>query len=1132
MDSPLRSVDSMAAEMRIDVGKLQRDADQIVKTFSGMFKQAAQAEAKTAYEARQRAKETHAIQMELLRAELVARNQAEAHKQQIARDELNHERQLAAQKEELLRREQVAADRARQRKTAADAAALVKEQRELEKAAAQRVRLAEQTAKAERRAAEKALMASQRIEVRGFQRNQAIAGMETPFQAFSKAVGEARVAMAAFAATAAGFAYVGLRAADNINILATRYKELTGSQRDASRMMAQVERAARAMNLPIRQTQQDFLGLIPAVREAGGNLEQYMNVALRLATLNTDSRGGVEGAIYAIREALSSGGTDLVSLSERFNIPRRALRALIQQTGDFAKALDIVLNQYGATTAAAQAQAQSLTTLSAQIRDTATRTLEKLFIPALQATRDLLKSINEALEDVDPTLVAAAGGVLLFVGGVSAATLALSSFGTGLKNILTVGRTLAVFLKTQLIPALTTAAGFGAAGAGAAGAAATAGAAGAGATAATAAGGARLAALAGTAGRYGLYGAALGAGAYVGYSGVNAVGRALGNDYLANYGLDDTIETLKQTLYIAGRVVLEAVKVLASAFASVVTVAQNLSKSIEVFILKMMVGISDLLIAFNEMLNRTEEAERLRAQRGGRTVTLGAQNEVRPLTAAEQALIDDAYKLNTAALGAGQSWYVAGQELTGYLGRLIELENEMSNSMHDAQASVDSFFTGLDRGFYNILFPANQAEKAVKNLALTSEEWFARMQVEALRLVEQLRQPEGDRRARNFDRDVGFLSELMELIDSGDTDAVKQRLDALEYERRAIEELIPTLEEYALDSHEAAMRLEEARQRLLEINQTIPEYLDALTAATQRALAAAQDTYLDAVSKAEQKRDDELYKIASKTAEDVLALNEDTAEKAEDIREKERKAQADYVEDVLKAENDLRKKLLDIQRNFVRAVTLAASQLDAAGVAAAIQRRNDDLREANEARDEENRKAKEKQDKTNAALQKELDDLQLFYDQRLAKIFAENVKETAATLAAYAEAERIANEARTRERDALMLFYDQRYNDMVVAMERERQMRLGMLATMIQDFMQNTLPQQLNAGSHISNAMNMSGVAGSVIANSVNAGLAGVFMRGPAQGIGQAIFNITGLNDPRVISNVVNQHLRTLAGGP
>lgn len=400
--------------------------------------------------------------------------------------------------------------------------------------------------------------------------------MAKPYNDFRIAVGEARTTLLAFTAAASGLIFVGLKAADSLDLLTIRYRELARGQEEGTRLMRQVERVAREMNLPIRATQEQFLGLIPAVREANGSLEEYANVAIRLATLNNDSRGGVEGAIYAIREALSSGGTDLVSLSERFNIPRKALRQAIEDTGDLAKALDIILERYGATDTAAKANARTLGNLSRLIQDTVSRALERTFAGALETAKNLLDGFNTLLESTPQWLIDVGAGATIAVGAFTALMLAVDLVSGAYIRGLAAMRAYAAFMKARLIPAL----------------------------------------LASKVAQVGVGLGAIGVGAVLGKELVNAVGRGTGDERLANYELDQAVTTIKQTVFLIASALISASTWVAKSIADVVNSFNGLNSVVQELGLRFRILITDFAISIQRFLQSIgagsdDEIERL-----------------------------------------------------------------------------------------------------------------------------------------------------------------------------------------------------------------------------------------------------------------------------------------------------------------------------------------------------------------------------------------------------------------------------------------------------------------------------------------------------------------------------------------
>jgi hypothetical protein len=245
---------------------------------------------------------------------------------------------------------------------------------------------------------------------------------------FARGLQEAGTAMVGLSIAGGSVAVVGLRISGQINAIKNRFEGLAGSQKQASVLMEQITKRANDLGVPARAAQQAFAGLIPSIKGGREELDRYIGLTARLATLNQNE--GTAGAAFAIREALSSGGTDLVSLAERFNLPRKALRDLIQETGDFGKALDIILNRFGATEEAARKQGKSLEATASRAREA----FENALATGIQPFRDGLTSILQVVTDVfntlqkdAPILLTVATGFAGIVATAGAAALAIGN---------------------------------------------------------------------------------------------------------------------------------------------------------------------------------------------------------------------------------------------------------------------------------------------------------------------------------------------------------------------------------------------------------------------------------------------------------------------------------------------------------------------------------------------------------------------------------------------------------------------------------------------------------------------------------------------------------------------------------
>jgi hypothetical protein len=245
---------------------------------------------------------------------------------------------------------------------------------------------------------------------------------------YARGLQEAGTAMVGLSIAGGSMAVVGLRISGQINAIKNRFEGLAGSQKQASVLMEQITKRANDLGVPARAAQAAFAGLVPSIKGGREELDRYIGLTARLATLNQNE--GTAGAAFSIREALSSGGTDLVSLSERFNLPRKALRDLIKETGDFGTALDIILNRFGATEEAARKQGKSLEATASRAREA----FENALAAGIQPFRDGLTGILQVVTDVfntlqkdAPILLTVATGFAGIVATAGAAALAIGN---------------------------------------------------------------------------------------------------------------------------------------------------------------------------------------------------------------------------------------------------------------------------------------------------------------------------------------------------------------------------------------------------------------------------------------------------------------------------------------------------------------------------------------------------------------------------------------------------------------------------------------------------------------------------------------------------------------------------------
>jgi hypothetical protein len=887
----------------------------------------------------------------------------------------------------------------------------------------------------------------------------------------SESIERAQWTLTGFAVAGAAVAAVGIRAADSARLLTVQYEQLAGSAGAGARLMTRVENAVREMNAPVRQSQRDFLGLIPAVQASGENLEDYINLALRLQTLNPTQ--GLEGSVFAIREALVSGGTDLVSLSERFNIPRKMLRELTEQTGSFSAALDIVLNRYGATTEAAQANSRSISVLTAQIRDTVNRVLEKTFAGALELVSKGLQTFNDLLENTPQWLIDVGAYSVVLTGALAALALAgntvYSSFARGLVLLRNFGQ----FLSRDMVNGARQAA-------------------------------TELKKLAATqTGKRVIGGGlAIAGGIAAGIGVTNFIGRATGNEELANANLDTLLEHVKKILYTGIGLLIEFIEKFVVAGSHIVTIIQTFGDQLKMLGLRFQIMFAEMGLAIQRSLG-----------------TFGNQDEIKRL----EALLNGTVRSGGGFGGETSEGSIGGGGLRGDLTRL---ENDVANRMVENEEAVASTFDNIQKALYDTFFPVPEQVEAIG-------ESFDNLFMGVGAALAGLQQQQGDALAATADNTIALYQELSELIEEGSVDSLEGRLRGLEREKEAIEALLPDLIAASEHSEAAAEKLAEYRKRLEEISSTLPQFMDALVAVTQRGIAEAMEEYTEAMEKAEADHAKALEKINEKEREAEADLAEDGAEKLQDIRDKIAEIEADYQQSILKAEENFRKRMEDIQRNYFRAVTLAASMLDAAGVAAAILERNDQTREANEERNDAIRAAAEKRNEALAAAAQELLDLQAFLAERRQEIINDYALQRAEVEKALYEQRQALMDTLSAETTAIHDYYTRRYNDLVAFQEAERALRLKQQMQLLADIANATVGTFMRdfgtrlgfgqGGAADNVASFLTGAGRQVLGNVVASGSGGL------AGIGQVMFNIYDATDPNKVAAVVNDHLVALA---
>lgn len=313
----------------------------------------------------------------------------------------------------------------------------------------------------------------------------------------SRGIGSMRSEIAGIGLLGGVLTGLGLKFSASMQESAIKLAGMTGSVANATKLMEDLRKKAFAAGLPFQDMLATAERLLPTFKGNVAELDRWYNIVRRVAVLNPTE--GMTGAAFSINEAIVSGGTDMVSLVERFNISRVKLREeLAKNGGDMHAALDQVLSTMGITDETALKMGQTFNASFRVAKDAALQLLAEGFTPLMNALTPILQ------------------GTAQWVVKLREASPALVGIGAGMVTITALGApTLLLF--NQLVEA-----------------------------------GQKLKALGllGGLGRAGIAGLATGAGVAGGIGIVNAVGNATGNQSQQNFGVQEAWLRLRQVIVI------------------------------------------------------------------------------------------------------------------------------------------------------------------------------------------------------------------------------------------------------------------------------------------------------------------------------------------------------------------------------------------------------------------------------------------------------------------------------------------------------------------------------------------------------------------------------------------------------
>lgn len=317
---------------------------------------------------------------------------------------------------------------------------------------------------------------------------------------FSRGIAQIKGELTGLSVGAGIISGIGLNMAGSLEEAEIKLTGMLRSVDKANALMADLRKRAAAAGLPFNDMLAVAVRLLPTLQGNTEELDKWYGLARRVAVLNPLE--GMSGAAFSINEALTSGGNDLVSLVERFNVSRSQLRAeMASNGGDFAAALDTVLNRMGITNETAEKMGTTFRAGLNAAKDAAIQLLAEGFTPLLQTLTPILHQSAAWLATLRQT------------------NPAIAQLGAGMTAAVAVGAPL-LLLFNQLIEAGTTLKALG---------------------------------VLGGLGRAGLIGGAVGVGALGGVGIVNAVGSATGNQAQQNFGLSEAWLRLRQLIVIVAK---------------------------------------------------------------------------------------------------------------------------------------------------------------------------------------------------------------------------------------------------------------------------------------------------------------------------------------------------------------------------------------------------------------------------------------------------------------------------------------------------------------------------------------------------------------------------------------------------
>lgn len=344
-----------------------------------------------------------------------------------------------------------------------------------------------------------------------------------------KGINVVRGELIALGAGAAILGKIGLSGAKSIRNYRTSFANLLGDEKQAVALMGQLTDSANDFGIEVEEVWQLARALLPTLRGNTAELNTFVKRAALLAS--TNPLKSTADAARAIQEFLAG---QTISLQRLFNVDPNIIEEAKNQFKDVGSQLDFILNRLGATEEGARAMADATVGVKNELK----LLLAEGFTPLFQALQPILTRFREFIQNLRET----SPQVLTIGASFVTATAAITPM------VLVLGRVLEV---AQKLKALNLAANLGGIGP----------------------------ALV----KAGLLGGAAVVGANIGLQVGKGIGRATGNEQIANTTFQDVATTFKRIVFIVASAI-------SSLSAKIVT---GVSRAVAAFI----GGISNILSA-------------------------------------------------------------------------------------------------------------------------------------------------------------------------------------------------------------------------------------------------------------------------------------------------------------------------------------------------------------------------------------------------------------------------------------------------------------------------------------------------------------------------------------------------------